>query len=263
MLALVLSARAGAADGAVITPSEASAQHVAEAEALAERAYAAYVARDYAVAVALYHQAFERAPSADALFNIARIYDLGLRDRTLAMSFYRRYLSDPGALPERIERATLRLSELRVAERAELAARPEHTPAPLASATRLEANADDNRDGLSGWRVAAVALGTTGAIATGIGVILRRRRRCCRTPIAPTPTAMTTTAARGRASTPRGPPHVTRRWPRGASRRARDCWRPGALLWVLDPNGAAPRSDARVEPIASASELGLALAGSW
>lgn len=260
-LVLALSARAEATEAGVAAAPDPAAQRVAEAEELAERAYAAYVVRDYATAVALYSHAFERAPSADALFNIARIYDVGLRDRALAISFYRRYLSDPGASPEHIRRANLRLAQLRLAEQAELTAPavPEHAPRPEPSEPRA---APDASDGLSGWRVAAIVAGTTGAVATGLGAVYgvtvlsdaeRANDHCdgdrCRSQVG-------VDAARAASR------HATlATWgvAAGAGLMAG-----GALLWLLDPGAdEAPPRDVRVDPVASASELGLALSGRW
>lgn len=261
-LALVLSARTWATEEVVAAAPEAAEQRVAEAEALAERAYEAYVARDYATAVALYSHAFERAPSADALFNIARIYDMGLRDRALAISFYRRYLSDPGASPERIVRANVRLAELRLAEQAELTAPPAPEAAPRREASEARASATEASGGLSGWQVAAIVMGTTGAVATGLGAVYgvtvlsdadRANDDCdgdrCQSQLG-------IDAARAASR------HATlATW--GVSVGA-GLMASGALLWFLDPSADdAPRRDVRVDPVASASELGLALSGSW
>jgi len=256
VLALALSAGAGATENPA---TDAAARRVTEAEALAERAYAAYVVRDYAAAVALYHQAFERAPSADALFNIARIYDFGLRDRSLAMSFYRRYLGDPGALPERIQRANQRLAELRLAEQAELAP----LPSPRASGTApVPATAETaTAGGLSSVRIAALATGAVGAVAAGVGAafgmtVLSDARRAnddcngdrCRSQVgldaADAASRHATLATWGIAA--------------GAGLMAS-----GALLWVLDPGADVRDADVRVDPVAGASELGLALSGKW
>ena len=264
-LVLVLSARAGATEAAVTAVTaapDAAAQRVAEAEALAERAYAAYVARDYAAAVALYSHAFERAPSADALFNIARIYDMGLRDRALAISFYRRYLSDPGASPDRIQRANVRLAELRLAEQAELTVPPAPEAAPRAQPNEPPAAAADESAGLSGWQIAAIVAGTTGAVATGLGAVYgvtvlsdaERANENCDGDRCQSQVGIDAARAASRHATV-----ATWGVAAGASLMAG-----GALLWLLDPGAdAPPRPDVRVDPIASASELGLALSGRW
>ena len=261
-LALVLSVRAWATEEVVAAAPEAAEQRVAEAEALAERAYEAYVARDYATAVALYSHAFERAPSADALFNIARIYDMGLRDRALAISFYRRYLSDPGASPERIVRANVRLAELRLAEQAELAAPPAPEAAPRTQESGARASATQTNDGLSGWQVAAIVMGTTGAITTGLGAVYgvtvlsdaERANDDCDGDRCQSQLGIDAARAASRHATV-----ATWGVAAGAGLMAS-----GALLWLLDPGAdEAPDRDVRVGPIASDSELGLALSGSW
>jgi len=260
VLALALSARAGATEAATAAAPDspdAAARQVAEAEALAERAYSAYVARDYATAVALYHQAFERAPSADALFNIARIYDMGLRDRALAISFYRRYLSDPGASPERIQRANVRLAELRLAEQAERA-----EPAVRASESEASVSAPDTSKTLSGWRILAIALGTTGVVAAGVGTVYgvtvlsdaETANDDCDGDRCQSQAGIDAARAASRHATV-----ATWGVATGAGLMAS-----GALLWLLDPGAEeTPQRDLRVDPIASASDLGVALSGRW
>jgi hypothetical protein len=80
------------------------------AERFAARAFAAYRDKDYATAVALYLQAYDAAPSADMLFNIARIYDSGLSDGTRAIRYYREYIASPDAEPARISMASERVA---------------------------------------------------------------------------------------------------------------------------------------------------------
>ena len=113
---------------------------VTQAEHYAERAFEAYQAKDYTRAVTLYQKAFEAAPSADILYNMARIYDVGLRDRPLAMAFYRRYVADPGAISDRIAVANQRLLQLRAAEDAAVVAvEPQVAPSgETASASSIE-----------------------------------------------------------------------------------------------------------------------------
>jgi len=96
-----------AADGAVALSEQKAAQ-----------AFEAYQARRFTEAVALYVEANDASPNADILYNIARIYDTKLGDRPLAINFYRHYITDPGAVPERIQLANERLVALRDAEAA-------------------------------------------------------------------------------------------------------------------------------------------------
>jgi hypothetical protein len=93
--------------------SPATSTHEADmerAERFAARAFAAYREKDYATAVALYLQAYDAAPSADMLFNIARIYDSGLSDGTRATRYYREYIASPDAEPARISIASERVA---------------------------------------------------------------------------------------------------------------------------------------------------------
>src|SRR6187549_514967 len=83
-------------------PAASESSAVTLSEQRAAEAFSAYSNKDYAAAVALYLQAYQAAPSGSILYNIARIYDTKLADRPLAITFYRRYIADPGAYTERI-----------------------------------------------------------------------------------------------------------------------------------------------------------------
>jgi hypothetical protein len=96
-----------------VAPDPAS---VAAAERRAAEAFQAYAKKEYAVAVDLYLEAYSAAPSSSILYNIARIYDLKLHNRSLAITFYRRYVADPGAQTELIETSNQRLHDLRNSE---------------------------------------------------------------------------------------------------------------------------------------------------
>jgi tetratricopeptide (TPR) repeat protein len=111
---------------------------VALAERNAAEAFDAYRAGHYGTAVALYVQAYNATPNADILYNIARIYDTKLGDRKLAMTFYRRYIADPGALADRIKLANERLVSLREAEIA-----ADDSPAPRDGASNDGASNTD------------------------------------------------------------------------------------------------------------------------
>jgi hypothetical protein len=174
-LALVLSAHVltGRPTPAHAQPPAAAAPgDVALAERYAADAFAAYEAHEYAHALVLYHQALAAAPSADIAYNIARIYDLGLKDRRQAIGWYERYRSDPGAVPNRVEAATRRIAELSVAEQASLA-----DVDAIAREFPLDSERDASgaepsasRDGLSPLRLAALTLGTVGVVGVGLGV---------------------------------------------------------------------------------------------
>jgi tetratricopeptide (TPR) repeat protein len=151
-------------------------REVARAEQKAAQAFAAYQAKRYAEAVTLYIEAYDAAPNADMLYNLARIYDTKLGDRPLAINFYRRYIAEPGAGADRIQLANDRLALLREAELAAMRpterAMPESSgtamsaPAPPAPAPRLSVAAE------SGWstpEVIGVIVGVTGVVAAGVG----------------------------------------------------------------------------------------------
>lgn len=144
------------------------------AEQKAAEAFEAYGERRYTEAVALYTEAYAAAPNADILFNIARIYDTKLGDRPLAINFYRRYIVDPGAVPERIQLANERLLALRDAELAASRPTPPTAPAEPAAATssgtpQPASPEPPSAHGPSGTEVLGVILGTTGLIALGVG----------------------------------------------------------------------------------------------
>lgn len=150
---------------------------VALAEQRAAEAFQAYSRKEYAAAVALYLEAYEAAPSGSILYNIARIYDTKLADRPLAITFYRRYIADPGAYTERIEFANQRLRQLREAELAaskapvdgaapaQVALEPQRAPQAQAQ-PRL----GEDEPGWSTLRWTGVVVGTVGVAALGTGI---------------------------------------------------------------------------------------------
>ena len=145
-----------AADGAVALSEQKAAQ-----------AFEAYQARRFTEAVALYVEANDASPNADILYNIARIYDTKLGDRPLAINFYRHYITDPGAVPERIQLANERLVALRDAEAA--ASQPSPAAAAPPPAAAVAAAAPDHSAGMTAGEWGAVALAVSGVAAIGIG----------------------------------------------------------------------------------------------
>jgi hypothetical protein len=91
---------------------------VAAAEKLASAAFNCYLGADYACAASLYNQAFAQSPSAEILWNLARVYDTKLRDRSRALEFYNRYIRDTGAQPAILQSAASRIEELSALEAA-------------------------------------------------------------------------------------------------------------------------------------------------
>ena len=166
--ALSLPPRALAEDGS------RGAAEVTVAESYADQAFDAYSRKDFARAVALYRQAYDAAPSADILYNIARIYDSGLRDRPLAITYFRRYVSDPGATAERIQVANERLTQLRQAETAseDAAAAEASEESTRISMAPQQAHVDEGpTDRATRLRRAGIATGVAGlaSLAAGAG----------------------------------------------------------------------------------------------
>jgi hypothetical protein len=150
---------------------------VALAERYAAAAFEAYRAREYGRAVSLYEQALAAAPSAEILYNIARVHDVGLRDRRLAIDYYERYRAHPSATPELFETATRRLHELRAAEAATSAAPPggANTIArdfPGDGSARIPTTppAVPSGRGPSALEVTALAFGAAGLVGVGLGI---------------------------------------------------------------------------------------------
>ena len=178
--------------GAWLTPALASAEDAATGEpsgvALSEQraaeAFQAYSKKDYAAAVALYLQAYEAAPNGSILYNIARIYDTKLGDRPLAITYYRRYIADPGAYVERIEFANQRLKQLREAEtltqklsdangaaKADEATAPSQQHPPAAAKPQTRTPDATETPGWSTMRWTGVVLGAAGLAALGTGAV--------------------------------------------------------------------------------------------
>lgn len=124
--AALLLGQPGLAAAQAAAPETTAQSEVEQAERHAAQAFEAYQAGRHGTAVSLYVQAYNASPNADILYNIARIYDTKLGDRQLALTFYRRYIADPGAQADRIKLANERLVALREAE---LAAQQPASPA--------------------------------------------------------------------------------------------------------------------------------------
>jgi hypothetical protein len=157
---------------------------VERAENHAARAYEAYVAKRYAAAVELYLLAYEAARAPDILFNIARIYELSLGDRANAIRFYRAFIAEPDADPQRIAIAAGRLRALEDGDRSEpapvssappmLEARSQHptsVPPPSDRESIETQNREATDDGWSAWRIGAVVSASAGLVALGVGAV--------------------------------------------------------------------------------------------
>lgn len=103
--------------GIVALPRAANAQaagtETKAAEDLAQQAFDAYSRGDFLSSVALYKRAYQTSSAGVILFNIANIYDKKLRDKELALEYYRRYLRSGDTEPDLVKRASERLDVVR------------------------------------------------------------------------------------------------------------------------------------------------------
>lgn len=182
--ALTLPARARAQQA---TPG-VTATAIDEAEQFAEDAFDAYAHHDHRRAIALYEMALAAAPSADILYNIARVYDLGLSDTPNAIAYYRRYIAHSRARRPRSEFAQQRILELGGPGSA--AALPGAAPSAVASSHQASSRPDEasvssavapgslppEAEALAGgpaWttsELTAAALTGAGAVALSVGI---------------------------------------------------------------------------------------------
>ena len=137
---------------------------VGAVEQLAAQASTAYEAGQFVQAIGYYLRAHQLQPTAAILYNIAYIYDRKLDEPASAVSFYRRYVQSPDADPGAIERASVRIEELK--PRLEAQVRASETPLPpsLPVRTQAEPRTPEPSRGMSGqsiggWVTLAVGLG--------------------------------------------------------------------------------------------------------
>jgi tetratricopeptide (TPR) repeat protein len=165
---------ARAAESAAETVAAPSDLGVKLAEDDAARAFDAYQSQRYAEAIRLYEQALAAADSADILYNIARVYDLGLADHPHALEYYRRYIAHAGADPSRTRRARERITELQAADG--VAAVASEDSRAVASAAGSEPisplpvrAAPSPSEGWSTREVVAASLAGAGLVGLGLG----------------------------------------------------------------------------------------------
>ncbi|HEX4354714.1 MAG TPA: hypothetical protein VHZ95_17410 [Polyangiales bacterium] len=159
----------------------AHSSDVSKAESLAAAAFDAYSHKDYEGAVAVYLKALDAVPSADILYNLARIYDSKLKKRARAIEFYQRYADDTGADPERLRTARARMVELRELE----SASNEAPPPPLRSQTSTAApslpppSAAGRESGLNALQftgIVGTVIGLSGlGVGTGFGIAAKSK----------------------------------------------------------------------------------------
>jgi len=255
-VALCVPALARAEETTVSEP----ARPVLAAERLAAQAFEAYGRKQYAEAVALYEQAYASAPSADALYNIARIYELGLHDRARAIAAYERCAAEPGADLERVESASERLRELRRSPPLQPEAAGKAVPVD-STLSRLPAPGQPEPG--SSLRAAAWIAGAGGVVGLGVGfgfgmTVLsdaRRANASC--------DGNRCTSPRGVAAAHAASSHATLATTGVVVGAALVLT--SAALWFWDAHDSARETATRVRvtPVADESELGMALGGSW
>jgi tetratricopeptide (TPR) repeat protein len=173
----VTPASAPTASAPTASAAPAKAANVVEAEHDAAAAFDAYSRGEYREAIRLYEQALAAAPSADILYNIARVEDLGQHDGARAIDFYQRYLAHPSARSPRSDLAKQRILELQAAAR-----QAESEPAagtasevsrsvPYAPATvAVPAQTDRSSHAWTTSERVGVGLASAGVLALGVGI---------------------------------------------------------------------------------------------
>jgi len=261
LLAAAMSVSASARADA--PPAAEVADQLSAAEHFAAQAFEAYGKKQYSEAVALYEQAYASVPSADALYNIARVYDIGLQDRARAIAAYERCLSEPGASLERLARASERLLVLRRSESAKLESRHTPVPAGVVAAQTPAPSEPDPHAGSSSLRVAALISGAAGVVSLGVGLGFG---------VAVLADADEANAAcEGNLCTSEGVAAAQSASTKATLATTGVCVGAGLLitsatLWLLgaesDSEDEVPPG-VRFTPVASPSELGMALGGTW
>jgi tetratricopeptide (TPR) repeat protein len=163
--------------GTARAETPATAEDVARAEAYAAQGFDAYARGDYWAAVTLYRKALSAASSADILYNLARIYDLKLKDRAASIEYYSRYTHDTGADPERLRAANERLAQLRELDKvarepvgsSSAAGRVEHRAQAQPQATRTKPAAA-SAGGITTAQTIGLVTGGLGVVGVGLGV---------------------------------------------------------------------------------------------
>jgi hypothetical protein len=266
---------------------------IEQAEAYAARAFQAFASANYDEAVALYLRAYETVPSADILFNLARVHDVGLRDRGLAISFYESYILAADAEPDNVALARERIERLRATEATEpVGVEPAQTtadtsePAALLGHTPVGAEASSAAEPASvsptgvspsvsppsmskatawtPWRVGAFVAGGVGVLGMGLGAgfgvaalsdAATARKDCDGDVCASRRGVDATRSARDNANL------ATLGFAIGGSLLAAGL----TMLWIAPDGSRTENALASLEwsPVASTSELGLAMTGKW
>jgi tetratricopeptide (TPR) repeat protein len=265
-------------------PGPASAQasalragnsNVARSEQYAAAALEAYQRKAYTEAVTLYERAYALTPNAHViLYNIARVYDVGLGSRRLAIDYYERFIAEAGAAPIRIQSASQRIAELHAAERAaanetaidelaESGATANAQSAPEADSL-VPTPAGSSPSKAATWttrELAALAAGGVGlaSVGFGIGFGLSARsykdtwEKYCRGNVCSSPVGVDAAeSARRQARV------ATAGMALGGALIGL-----GSVLWFVDFSRERPGADAALSlvPMASSSDIGGAISG--
>jgi hypothetical protein len=250
--------------------------NVARSEQYAAAALEAYQRKAFTEAVTLYERAYALTPNAHIiLYNIARIYDVGLGSRRLAIDYYERFIAEAGAAPIRIQSANQRIAELHAAERAaaneaaieELAESRATTsgqsPPQADSAAPMRASSSHSK--AAAWtarELTALAAGGVGiaSVGFGIGFGLSARsykdtwEKYCRGNVCSSPVGVDAAeSARRQAGV------ATVGLVAGGALMGL-----GSVLWFVDFSGERPPgADAALSlvPVAGPSEIGGAISG--
>ena len=143
------------------SPDADPATQAATAEEHSLRGVELYQAGKLPEAVTEMLKAYELAPEAGLLYNIARIYHK--MDQTdLAQHYYKEFVKDPGADPDRVAKALAHLGTLE--KQAAAAARPAVAPASAPTQAPTVVRASSESSGGGGLQAAAwVTLGVSAA----------------------------------------------------------------------------------------------------
>jgi hypothetical protein len=242
--------------------------NVQAVEALTNQAYELTVQNKYSEAIGAYMRAYELSHAGAILFNIATIYDRKLRERSLAMEYFRRYLQATDAVPDFARKAAERLSELKEEEAAEARARSSvavaptpATPATETDTPSLPESPPPANTGVSPLKPLGIVLGAIGLVGVGtslgLGALAQSRNtdanRYCSATACATSQGVTLEHQAGDFATAATVTFIS-----GASLLAI-----GVTLFLAAPRGGTKASAASftVQPTVGASSGGLRIDG--
>lgn len=175
---LVIAPGLALAKGKPAAPPEETDPRTAAVEDLASRAAERYAAGDFAQAIALTKKAYDITPMGALLYNVAIIYDKKLKERDLAIDYYRRFLAARDADPTLVEKANHRLEVLKATPDPPPPPPPPVVvaPPPVTTPPPTVAPPDESDQRLAGRRLLLLASGggllALGVLSIGAGAIL-------------------------------------------------------------------------------------------